>query len=269
MALDVTSLWRAELAAFERDGCVIIRGLFSRAEIDELMGALAALYARGAVPDCFEAVPANEAGDPLDVYPRMMHPHRVSETAMRYMLHPKLAPILRALIGEEPIAAQSMFYWKPPSGRGQALHQDNYYLRSAPGNCLAAWLAIDQADRDNGGLFMVPGSHKLPLYCPEQADLNLSFAGELVPVPQGLRQVPADLDPGDVLFFGGNVIHGSEPNRTPDRFRRSYICHYVGATTDEVSWFYKPLFRFDGSAVFVPDATGGGPCGEVQAAAPH
>ena len=34
---------------------------------------------------------------------------------------------------------------------------------------------------------------------------------------------------GDVLFFHGKTIHGSPPNVTNDRFRRSFICHYVGA----------------------------------------
>jgi ectoine hydroxylase-related dioxygenase (phytanoyl-CoA dioxygenase family) len=32
-----------------------------------------------------------------------------------------------------------------------------------------------------------------------------------------------------VLFFGGFTIHGSYPNRTPDRFRRAFIVHYFGA----------------------------------------
>jgi len=269
MAASPTQLNPAERDAYQREGYAIVRGLFTPAEIAELAATFAALHARGSIPDCFEAVPPGEGVDPLDVYPRMMHPHRVSDVAMRTMLHPKLEPILRALLGEEPIAAQSMFYWKPPGGRGQALHQDNYYLRVSPGTCLAAWLAIDAADRENGGLFVAPGSHRLPVFCPEEADPSVSFASEYVPVPSGLELVAADLAPGDVLFFGGSLIHGSEPNRTKDRFRRSFICHYVGASAREISWFYKPLFRFDGSAVDLPDAAGGGPCGDVQPSGPH
>ncbi|HLQ32297.1 MAG TPA: phytanoyl-CoA dioxygenase family protein [Chloroflexota bacterium] len=267
MALDRTSLAQSELAAFERDGYAIVRGLFTTGEIDELIETFNALHARGAIPGCFEAIP--EAEDPLDVYPRMMHPHRISQVAMHYMLHPKLEPILYALLNEPPIAAQSMFYWKPPSARGQALHQDNYYLRVSPGTCLAAWLALDRADRENGGLFVAPGSHKLELFCPEEADLSVSFAGEYVPLPKGLAEVPVDLDPGDVLFFGGSLIHGSQPNRKSDRFRRSFICHYIGPSAEEVSPYYKPLYRFDGTELVIADATGGGPCGGVEVTGPH
>jgi phytanoyl-CoA hydroxylase len=36
------------------------------------------------------------------------------------------------------------------------------------------------------------------------------------------------MEPGDVLFFGGLTIHGSYPNTTADRFRRGFICHFVG-----------------------------------------
>ncbi|MFI5266123.1 MAG: phytanoyl-CoA dioxygenase family protein [Chloroflexota bacterium] len=269
MALDLRPLVQSELAAFERDGYLIVRGFFTPGEIDELIETFRALHARGEIPGCFEAMPVGEAKDPLDAYPRMMHPHRVSQRVMHYMLHSKLKPILHALLNEPPIAAQSMFYWKPPSARGQALHQDNYYLKVSPGTCLAAWLAIDRADRENGGLFVAPGSHRFDVACPQEADLRVSFAGELVPVPKGLTEVPADLDPGDMLFFGGNLIHGSLPNRTSDRFRRSFICHYIGASSEQVSPYYKPLYRFDGTQVTIDDATGGGPCGAVEAKGPH
>src|SRR5437868_6864950 len=130
----------------------------------------------------------------------MMHPHRVNALSMHFMLHPKVAEALRILLGEEPLAAQSMFYWKPPGARGQALHQDNFYLRVHPGTCVAAWIALDRADRENGGLVVVPGSHRHDIVCPERADLSVSFTDHFVRPPDGLHEEPIDLDPGDCLF---------------------------------------------------------------------
>ena len=49
-------------------------------------------------------------------------------------------PSLTGLLGNEPYAAQTMVYFKPAGSRGQALHQDNYYLRVHPGTCMAAWM---------------------------------------------------------------------------------------------------------------------------------
>ena len=147
--------------------------------------------------------------------------------------------------------------------------KDNFYLKVHPGTCLAAWVAIDPADRENGGLNVVPGSHDMDLFCPEEADPEVSFTREFVPVPSGLVPVSPNLSAGDVLFFGGNLIHGSEPNRTSDRFRRSFICHYLGESARELSRWYRPIYRFDGTEVSVDDATGGGPCGDVVVAGPH
>src|SRR5262245_34209835 len=92
---------------FARDGYAIARRLFTSVELAELKAEFEQLHARGSIPDCFDVVPG--AQDPLDRYPRMMHPHRVSDLAMHYMLHPRLEPILRELMGETPVAAQSMF----------------------------------------------------------------------------------------------------------------------------------------------------------------
>ena len=95
----------------------------------------------------------------------------------------------------------------------------------------------------------------MDLFCPEEADPTISFTKEFVPVPEGLQPVPVDLDAGDVLFFGGNLIHGSEPNRSRDRFRRSFICHYVGASAEEIARSYKPLHRFDTTRFDIETAT--------------
>ncbi len=68
-----------------------------------------------------------------------------------------------------------------PSGSGQALHQDQYYLHVRPGTCMAAWLALDPCDEENGCLRVVPGSHTLPVLCAERADTQVSFTDVTVP----------------------------------------------------------------------------------------
>ena len=49
------------------------------------------------------------------------------------------------------------------------------------------------------------------------------------------------------------------------------IFHYVPISSVEVSHWYHPLLNFRGEVVAMVDATGGGPCGEMQAAVkgPH
>ncbi|MCG5218210.1 phytanoyl-CoA dioxygenase family protein [Streptosporangium sp. KLBMP 9127] len=258
-----------DVHAFHEDGFAIVRGLFGDGEVATLREEFMALHAAGPIPGHFTPQP-QEPGTPYDVlrdYPRVMHPHQVNETALRYLLDARLGAVVARILGEEPVAAQSMFYFKPPGARGQALHQDNFYLRVEPGTCVAAWIALDEVDRANGGLEVVPGTHLMDLFCPEDADPELYFTREYVPPPPGLDRVPVDMAAGDVLFFNGSLVHGSEPNTTSDRFRRSYICHYAARSTTRISSYY-PTLTMAGEKIHFEPAVGGGPCG-TEAVGPH
>jgi hypothetical protein len=59
------------------------------------------------------------------------------------------------------------------------------------------------------------------------------------------------------------VIHGSTPNTSKDRFRRSLICHYVPASTKEMSRYYE-AYSFSGERQQVEPNNDGGPCGTPQ-----
>ncbi|WP_369275174.1 phytanoyl-CoA dioxygenase family protein [Streptomyces sp. R11] len=264
---DAPILPEAGLRRFREDGFTVVRGLFGRDEIARLCARFAALHAAGPVPGHFEPRPSDS--DPLRAYPRVMHPHEIDELSLRVLLDARLRNVLEVLLGEEVLAAQSMFYFKPPGARGQALHQDNFYLRVEPGTCVAAWIACDVIDRDNGGLEVVPGTHEMDVFCPETADAEVSFAREYVPPPPGLAAVPVDMEPGDVLFFNGSLVHGSQPNRTPDRFRRSFIGHYVGRSTERIGEHYRTL-SMSGDRVPLAESEGAGPCGtEFSPHGPH
>lgn len=261
---------------FRRDGYAVVRKLFTPDEVDELRATFMAEGADGPVDglsdphwkDC-------AADDPLRTMPRMMHPHRhperkIGPLAMRHMLDPRLRDVLETLMGEALVAAQSMFYFKPPGARGQDLHQDNFYLRVHPGTCCAMWLAIDDSDDENGGMRVVPGTGDLAVACPEKADKAQYFTSDHVEPPPGLAPVSVPLAAGDVLFFNGSVIHGSLPNTSADRWRRAFICHYVPKASAEVSHWYECL-DWDGKPVGFDDAVGGGPCGDSSSEpkAPH
>lgn len=271
------ALNEADVKRFSEDGFLILRGLLSADEVRDIRDTFMAIAMNGPVAGLsdYSAKSGQSSADPLARYPRMMHPHRhmdkpVGPLATRYMLDARIGMVLADLMREEPVAVQSMFYFKPPGARGQDLHQDNFYLRVSPGTCMAAWMAIDDADRGNGGMVLVPGTQNMRIACPGAADPAKFFTTEHVPVPEGMHEYPADLRAGDVLFFNGNVIHGSYPNTSTDRFRRALICHYVPISTHELSHWYKDPMRFNGEAVQIAEATGGGPCGTVaEAAAPH
>lgn len=264
-----TTITAEQLQQFERDGFLVVRGLMSEEETQFLINHFMELHEQGVAGELGDAYHAprleDSGGDILKHFPRMMHPHKWDDVSLKYMLDERFHAVLKALYDGEVLAAQSMLYFKPPGARGQALHQDNFYLKVAPGTCMAAWLSLDDADRENGGMFVVPGSHQAGVLCPHPADPAQSFTVEEVNVPEGLTPVPCDLKAGDVLFFNGGVIHGSYPNTSQDRFRRAFICHYMPETSTEISEWYK-LLDFDGQPAMRHASQWGGPCGTEESA---
>src|SRR5579871_2376721 len=160
----------SQIEQYQRDGFVIARGLFSPEETAQLRTHYMKLREGQEHPGDFVGVPVQPAvaqpiigdsaktgdvfvddrPDPLKKYPRMIHMHRWDEISLQWLIDKRLNEQMTALLGREPYAVQTMLYFKPPGARGQALHQDQYYLKVKPGTCMAAWLALDDCDEEDG-----------------------------------------------------------------------------------------------------------------------
>lgn len=248
------------LETYQKQGYVVVRGLFTADEVAQYKQHYMDMRASGPLPGDFPGVDAQNT-DPLKKFPRMIHMHRWDDLSMQWMIDPRINRCLTALLGQEPFAVQTMLYFKPPGARGQALHQDQYYLRVQPGTCMAAWMALDRCDEENGCMEIIPGSHTWPVLCTIPADTTQSFTDITVPIPEGVQAEPVMMEAGDVLFFNGQLIHGSFPNTSQDRFRRALIGHYIAGEAEKVSKFYHPVLHMDGSEVTIGESERGGSCG--------
>jgi phytanoyl-CoA hydroxylase len=246
---------------YHRQGYALAKGLFSPEETAALRDHF--MTYRPAQPSDSDGRSKNikEETDPLKLYSRLMMPHRFDEVALKWLIDARINVWITALEGSEPYAVQTMVYYKPAGSRGQALHQDQFYLRAQPGTCVAAWMALDRCDEENGCLEIVPGTHDIPVLCTKDADLTQSFTGDTVDLPEGYAPVPVVMEAGDVLFFNGQVVHGSFPNTSKDRFRRALIGHYVVGEAQAVSEWYHPVLRMDGTPVDFGVSERGGKCG--------
>jgi phytanoyl-CoA hydroxylase len=248
---------------FHRDGWCVVDGLFSETEIADIEAFFEEFKHNGAA--IYDDGLHFEQIDPKQCQLRAMHPHRHSERAKAWGLQPRVMAVLEVLLGQPALMAQTMYYFKPPGAKGQGMHQDNFYLLASPATCIAAWTAIDAATLDNGCLWVVPGSHRHDIHCPKAVPgetWNHYGDSHINPFPREARPVPVTVPRGSTLFFGGQLIHGSGPNRTTDTSRRTFIGHYVNQGTRSLSQFYHPVHNARGevvSAIEVDQA--GGPCG--------
>ncbi|MBB3107995.1 chlorinating enzyme [Paenibacillus phyllosphaerae] len=236
---------------YHRDGFVKVEGLIDPIEIERYRLWAERLRIENEAKRELASV---ESTDPLKAeFAEKTRVHMISRQhreGEELMLHPRVLDVLEALVGPDVYALQSMLFFNPPGRGGQGWHQDAYYIKTHPDTLVGAWIALEDADEENGCLWVAPGSNHEPIYPPESrhggsvhaegafADLHpVSNVSHLDDEVNTLAKVVANypppisvpMKPGDVLFFHSHLFHRSFPNRTADRFRRSYVCHYCNA----------------------------------------
>lgn len=262
---DRYTISRQQYISYQRHGFLIVRALVPPEDVEQtLEHADDIINGRVEVSGIERAVPGQQSGDFLTRFSRVHMLHRNDAESERMMLHPRILDVLEGLIGPDVLALQTMLFYNPPGQGGQGWHQDAYYITTYPDTLIGAWLALDTADEENGCVWVAPGSHVEPIH-PDpsqepwvhaagsisevQPAVNASFLDDnvnsLAPVAAEYGgAVPARLDPGDVLFFHGHILHRSYPNKTPDRWRRAFVSHYCNART-WVPWNHGLPFESD------------------------
>lgn len=239
---------------FRRDGYLVVKGLIPLDEVQELVRYMDDLVA-GKVTIPGVSSPPNNLSDAerRKFYDRIHMPHRTGEIFERFLLHPLIIDVLEAIIGPDVLALQTMMFFKQPGQAGQGYHQDSYYIPTQPDTLCGAWLALDPATIENGCLWMTPGSQVEPVYpdcdgVSENGDVRIheidliknashpdTDKNTLAQIAmQYDNEVPAEVEPGDVIFFGGHIFHRSHANRA-DYSRRAFVSHYCNARS-RVPW---------------------------------
>ncbi|MEM7476118.1 MAG: phytanoyl-CoA dioxygenase family protein [Planctomycetota bacterium] len=142
----------------------------------------------------------------------------------------RVAANMGAFLGDEVYHYHHKMMLKEPLvGGAWEWHQDYGYwydfgcLFPSMGSC---FIAVDRASKENGCLQVIPGSHHL-------GRMNhLKVGGQTGADPERvdavLQRMPllhVEMNPGDALFFHGNLLHRSDQNTSLDP-RWSLICCY-------------------------------------------
>ena len=110
------------------------------------------------------------------------------------------------------------------------MHQDGAYWPISPSRTVTAWLAIDDADEENGAMQFVPGSHLLGAV--EHEDLGLDgsrvLKRQVVDAESFGEQFTNSLEAGQISLHSDLMLHGSRAN-TSDRRRAGMTFRYAAA----------------------------------------
>jgi ectoine hydroxylase-related dioxygenase (phytanoyl-CoA dioxygenase family) len=96
------------------------------------------------------------------------------------------------------------------------------------------YIAVDRADRDNGCLKLVRGSHRLGRVDHVLFDGVSDSSVDPERLEEILARLPQDyieLEPGDAVIFHANTLHGSDENRS-DRSRLALLGCYNSKHND-------------------------------------
>lgn len=158
-----------------------------------------------------------------------------------YALEPRLLAAVRSLVGPDIHSISTNVFNKPPEVDGRhPLHQDLRYFRLRPADgIIGAWTALTDADRRNGCLAVIPGSHEEGLLAHGEPDWQYVNAGFFGIQDLNLdRREHVPMAAGDTLLFHPLLIHGSGRNRS-DACRRAISCHYAAAGCESPRWNWR------------------------------
>ncbi|MBI1903270.1 MAG: phytanoyl-CoA dioxygenase family protein [Planctomycetia bacterium] len=239
-----------ELAAYDRDGYLLVRQLFSRQEIDGLSA-----YARrdsGVESQAYDRRDAtgmpvklalwNTPGD--DLYGLFSRSRRIVDRM-------------------EDILGGEVYHWhakmilkEPRVGGAWEWHQDYGYWYN--NGCLepllaSCWIAIDPSTKENGCLQVLRGSHAIGRI--DHGKTGDQTGADLERVEAALNRFErmyVEAQPGDAFFFHCNLLHRSDQNWSENP-RWSLICCYNAARNDPYKESrhprYTPLAKAEDGAI--------------------
>jgi non-heme Fe2+,alpha-ketoglutarate-dependent halogenase len=152
--------------------------------------------------------------------------YSISSAHLRYgpvydlLAHPRLVAIVKDLLGEDVVGWGAHFFCKlPRDGKAVAWHQDASYWPLTPSKAITAWLAIDDADRENGCMRFIAGSHwKGHLtYRPSDSSEHNVLNQTIENIEQYGAPVDVELKAGEISIHSDLLLHGSEANTSARR----------------------------------------------------
>lgn len=273
-----TELSQSHIAAYHETGYLAFRDVLSPMELKEAQEGISSLIERlrttskpnmkqtkvqnttGAYLKCpnssfflqleSQTDPACDTPEEFELKVRKLMHYHDQHPMMDYISkrHPKINVILNSILGENSKLFQDMALVKPPFiGSEKPWHQDDAYFSVTPlDSIMGIWIALDDAEVENGCMHVLPGKHHVPMQHYHGVDCQIVEA-EL----DASSAVPVEIPAGGAMFFHGLLPHETPPNRSSLR-RRALQFHYRSANS-------KIISKEDYHSVFV-DAKGEPAC---------
>ncbi|XP_052744095.1 probable alpha-ketoglutarate-dependent hypophosphite dioxygenase isoform X2 [Bicyclus anynana] len=220
-------LTREQIQFYKDNGYIHLKGLIRGKELQRVSEEYDSLFKR----KNSEKTESSWVGSD-DTFRESDSPYTMHHAVFGQLLYNEaLLDALQDVMGTENIMLHhTKAHLKPPEkGASYPMHQDYPYFPYEKDSMVAAFIHLDAATPENGGLFVYPGSHKLgPLedFGPKEGSHFHYVDQKKFPI-EGATPVIASA--GDVVIFSYLLVHGSSANHSA-RARRMLLAQLADAS---------------------------------------
>lgn len=165
--------------------------------------------------------------------------HRVLAGLYDLVKHPAILDYVEDILGPNFVAWGTHYFCKlPHDPKTVPWHQDASYWPLSPSKTVTVWLAIDDADRDNSAMKVIPGTHDGGHLQWKKAEGDAVLWQEVVNPEKFGEPEYIELKAGQISMHSDMLVHGSDPNES-DRRRCGLTIRYAAMdvrATDSNEW---------------------------------
>ena len=229
----------ADVESFAQQGYLVVPGIFDPAMIEQLLALIERSLTPPLAPVEFEAdvhypgAPASREAPGGETPRRLLHAYTRDALFQQCARAEPVVSRLQRLIGAPSLCLSQNHHncimTKYPGFSSQtSWHQDIRYWSFDRPELVSTWLALGDENRENGGLLVIPGSHRVDLD-RGRLDAALFLRTDLDDNRELIDQaVTVELKAGDMLFFHSRTFHAAGQNLT-DQVKRSLVYTYRAA----------------------------------------
>lgn len=166
----------------------------------------------------------SKLSDELDV------PHFRDPRLLDFLLSAEVLDLVEPILGPNIALFSSHFICKDPHvGRATPWHEDSAYWKSRISRydkIVSVWLAIDDSDRENGCMRVIPGTHSNGFSEYESVDDKINTFPSQIKEVDNDKAVYFELNAGQCSLHDARIIHGAEANAS-ERRRTGYTMRYM------------------------------------------
>src|SRR5215469_4147616 len=156
----------ADLAAYDRDGFIVLPDILSADEVEVLRGVTDQFVRDArtilANDDVYDLEDSHSAAEPR--VRRIKTPHLHHPEYARAARHPKIVQVLTELWGMVRFDTSKLNMKSAGYGAPVEWHQDWAFYPHTNDDLAAVGIMLDDCDRDNGPMLVLPESHLGPVY---------------------------------------------------------------------------------------------------------